>query len=146
MLIRFSESFDLPGEDVYAYFKTPADWTRLFGSFGEVEDRGDGWSAVPLKGFPFPLVAKVVVDEPGERVRWIFRGFWRGTGEVRFVPRPGGVAVEGFEEVAVRPLLVISPLAEKLFLDRRFRAVWDRGWRRLRKIETLNKVQRKTGG
>lgn len=133
MIIRFQEDFDLPVEEVYRYFKTPADWTRLYGTFGEVEDRGEGWFAVPLKGFPFPLVAKITHDEPLRRVRWVFRGFWRGGGEVRFAERPGGVTVEGFEEIAVRPLGLLSPVAERFLLERRFRAIWAHGWRRLRR-------------
>jgi hypothetical protein len=135
MRLDFNESFELPMDEVYGFFKTPADWTRLYGSFGEVEDRGEGWWAVPLKSFPFPLVAKIVVDEPGECVRWIFRGFWRGSGELRFTESPSGVKIAGFEEIAVRPLLFLSPLAEKLFLERRFRGIWNHGWRRLRKTE-----------
>ena len=132
MIIQFDEDLDLPVADVYGIFKTPVDWTRLYGSFGEVEDRGEGWFAVPLKGFPFPLVAKIIDDEPMKRVRWIFRGFWRGTGEVRFAERTDGVTVEGYEEIAVRPLGLLSPLVERLLLERRFRAIWSAGWRRLR--------------
>jgi uncharacterized membrane protein len=133
MILRFHEGFDLPVEEVYGYFRTPADWTRLYGIFGEVKDRGDGWFAVPLKSFPFPLVAKITEDEPMKRVRWIFRGFWRGTGEVRFAERPDGVTVEGYEEIAVRPLGLLSSLVERLLLERRFRAIWAHGWRRLRR-------------
>jgi hypothetical protein len=138
MILRFNEDLPRPVDEVYGFFKTPSDWTRLYGSFGEVEDRGGGWWAVPLKSFPFPLVAKIVADEPGERVRWIFRGFWRGSGEIRFDPSPTGVRVEGFEEIAVRPLLFLSPIAEKLFLERRFLAIWNHGWRRLREMEHRN--------
>lgn len=135
MRIDFNETFDVPVEEVYGYFKTPVDWPRLFGTFGEVSDRGEGWYAVPLKGSPFPLVAKIVVDEPRQKVRWIFGGFWRGTGEVRFLDQPDGVRVEGFEEIAVRGLGLLSPVVERTLLERRFRAVWETGWRRLRKIE-----------
>ncbi len=135
MRIDFNETFDVPVEEVYGYFKTPVDWPRLFGTFGEVSDRGEGWYAVPLKGSPFPLVAKIVVDEPRQKVRWIFRGFWRGTGEVRFLDQPYGVRVEGFENIAVRGLGFLSPVVERTLLERRFRAVWAAGWRRLRKIE-----------
>jgi len=133
MIIRFDEDLDLPVADVYGIFKTPVDWTRLYGSFGEVEDRGEGWFAVPLRGFPFPLVAKITDDEPLRRVRWVFRGFWRGVGEVRLSDRQGGVRVEGFEEIGVRPLGFLSPVVERLLLERRFRAIWSAGWRRLRR-------------
>lgn len=133
MIIRFEEDLDLPVEQVYGIFRTPADWPRLYGAFGEVKDRGGGWVAVPLRGFPFPLVAKITHDEPLRRVCWIFRGFWRGTGEVRFAERPNGVRIEGFEEIAIRPLGVLSPVVERLLLERRFRGIWASGWRRLRR-------------
>jgi hypothetical protein len=89
-----------------------------------------------LKRFPFPLVAKNTEQTPNELVRWIFRGFWRGRGEVRFTERPGGVIVEGFEEIAVRWLFFMSPLIEQLFLERDFRSIWEIGWHRLRKRES----------
>jgi hypothetical protein len=59
MLIEFDEEIDLPPERLYAYFRTPVDWARLFAAFGKVEARGDGWYAVSLRSFPFPLVAKI---------------------------------------------------------------------------------------
>ena len=135
MIIRFSEAFSLPPAEVYSYFKTPADWVRLFGFAGSVHDRGGGWYAVPLKRFPFPLVAKITVAEPIGLVRWTFRGVWRGQGEVSIVERAGGVLVEGYEEIGVRWLWVLSPVIEKLFLDRQFRRLWRSGWKRLRKQE-----------
>ena len=80
-------------------------------------------------------MAKHIEQEPGKLVRWVFRGFWRGRGEVRFEDTTDGVAIEGFEEIAVRSLFFLSPLFEKLFLERGFRAIWGVGWHRLRKIE-----------
>jgi hypothetical protein len=53
-----------------------------------------------LNRFPFPLVAKNVAQEPKKAERWVFRGFWRGRGEVRFSETTGGDLVEGFEEIA----------------------------------------------
>lgn len=135
MIIRFNEHFRLPVAEVYQYFETPADWPRLYGLAGDPKDLGDGWHAVALKRFPFPLVAKNVDHEPCKEVRWIFRGFWRGRGEVRFTETADGVTVEGFEEIAVRPLFFLSPLFERLFLERSFRAIWEIGWHRLRKRE-----------
>ena len=135
MLIRFKNEFALPVEDVFTYFRTPAEWVRLFGFSGATQSRGDGWYAVPLKGFPFPLVAKNTQLQEHQIVRWEFRGFWRGTGEVRFTETPAGVAVEGFEQVSVRWLGPFSPVVERLFLERGFRSIWEIGWRRLRKIE-----------
>ena len=133
MIIRFNEEFSLPPSEVYAYFESPADWTRLFGFAGESRDLGDGWISVALKNFPFPLVAKNTEQEPNLLVRWIFRGFWRGRGEIHFEQTSDGVKVEGFEEIAVRWLFFLSPLVERLFLERSFRAVWGIGWHRLRK-------------
>ena len=133
MIIRFRHEFDLPVAEVYSYFQTPADWPRLFGMAGDAEDRGDGWFAVPLARFPFPLVAKNTEQKPGELVRWVFRGFWRGRGEVRFAETFRGVVVEGHEEIAVRWLFFLSPMVERLFLERRFHAIWNVGWHRLRK-------------
>jgi hypothetical protein len=135
MIIRFNEQFNLPAAEIYSYFHTPADWPRLFGMAGDSKDLGDGWYAIPLKHFPFSLVAKNTGQEPNKLVRWVFRGFWRGRGEVRFVETADGVAVEGFEEIAVRPLFFLSPFFEQLFLKRRFCAVWEIGWHRLRKSE-----------
>ena len=133
MIVRFSEEFSLPVDEVFAYFQTPADWTRLYGLAGDVKDLGDGWYAVPLRRFPFPLVAKNVEQEPLKMVRWVFRGFWRGEGKVWFTATPGGVLVEGYERIAVRWLFFLSPVIERLFLERSFRKIWDIGWHRLRK-------------
>lgn len=133
MIIRFSHEFLLPPEEVYTYFQTPADWTRLFGFAGDVRDLGDSWYSVPLKRFPFPLEARNIEQKTNELCRWVFRGFWRGRGEVRLSAIPGGVAVEGYEEISVRWLFFLSPLVERLFLERSFNSVWEIGWHRLRK-------------
>jgi hypothetical protein len=135
MIIRFKHEFSLPVEQVYTYFQTPADWVRLYGLAGEVKALDEGWYAVPLKNFPFPLIAKNTVQRPNEVVRWVFRGFWRGRGEVRFTECPVGVVVEGYEEIAVRWLFFFSPIIERLFLERSFRSTWEIGWHRLRKRE-----------
>jgi hypothetical protein len=119
--------------DVYPYFRTPEDWPRLFGAFGDVGDRGDGWYAVPLRRFPFPLVARVTKDEPLRNVQWEFRGFWRGEGEVRFTPTTRGVVVQGYERITIRPLPWLVPVVERFFLESRFRKLWASGWRRLRR-------------
>ena len=133
MIINFDEHFNLPASEVYAYFDTPADWTRLYGFAGDTRDLGGGWYAVALHRFPFPLVARNTEQRPHELVRWEFRGFWRGRGEVRFIETTGGVRVKGFEEIAVRPLFFLSPVIEKLFLEDSFHAIWEIGWHRLRK-------------
>ena len=131
MRVSFNESFSLPVSEVYSYFRSPRDWTRLYGLMGEVKDLGDGWFSVPLKSFPFPLVARNTELEPQRLVRWTFRGFWRGEGEVAFSEVANGVAVEGYEEISLRYLGVLSPLVEKLLLERTFEAIWRSGWRRL---------------
>ncbi len=138
MIITFKREFALPVAEVYSYFRTPADWTRLYGLAGDVEDRGDGWFAVPLKRFPFPLVARNTEQVENEHVRWVFRGFWRGEGEVRFAETSRGVVVEGYEEIAVRWLFFLSPIVERLFLERTFQAIWEIGWHRLRKGATAH--------
>jgi hypothetical protein len=140
MIVRFKHEFALPAEAVYTYFRTPADWVRLYGLAGDVKDLGEGWFAVPLKRFPFPLVARNTAQKPNEFAQWVFRGFWRGRGEVRFTEKDGGVIVEGFEEIAVRWLFFLSPLVERLFLEKPFNAVWDIGWQRLRKREALGEA------
>jgi hypothetical protein len=131
MLIEFDEEFELPVEEAYPYFRSPMDWPRLFGAFGEVEGRGGGWYAVPLRGFPFPLVARVTRDEPLECVHWEFKGFWRGEGQVSFVPTSRGVVIRGYERVSPCLLPWLAPIVERLFLEKRFQRVWDSGWRRL---------------
>ena len=138
MIIRFQHEFSLPVEEVYSYFQMPADWSRLYGLAGDVKDLGDGWYAVPLKRFPFPLVAKNTEQKANELVSWVFRGFWRGRGEVRFTESPTGVVVEGYEEISVRCLFFLSPLIERLFLERSFRSIWEIGWHRLRKREATS--------
>jgi hypothetical protein len=133
MYIEFDESFTQAVETLYPIFRTPNAWPTLYGSFGAIEDRGGGWYAVPLKRFPFPLVARITADEPLRRVAWEFGGFWKGEGEVSFSVSPAGTRITGFERIAVRPLGVLSPLVERLLLEARFRAVWASGWKRLRR-------------
>ena len=65
----------------------------------------------------------------------MFRGFWRGQGEVRFTENPDGVVIEGYEEITIRWLIFLSPLVERLFLERSFLSIWEIGWHRLRKRE-----------
>lgn len=131
--MQFSERVGLDPKTVYSYFRTPEDWTRLYGAFGATRDLGDGWYAIGLRSFPFPLVAKIVTDEPERRVRWRFRGFWSGEGEVRLEPVEGGVVIDGFEDITPKGLSLLAPLVERWFLERRFRALWAAGFRRLRK-------------
>jgi hypothetical protein len=39
MIIRFNEQFNVPAAEVYSYFHTPADWTRLYGMAGGAKDQ-----------------------------------------------------------------------------------------------------------
>lgn len=136
MFIRFSERFALPVGEVFGYFATPADWTRLYGLTGKARDLGSGWFSIPLRRFPCPLVAKNTVVDVNRRVRWTFRGFWRGEGEIRLTSSPAdSVLLEGYEEIALRYLFFLSPVIERLFLEAQFRAIWKLGWRRLHKNE-----------
>jgi hypothetical protein len=137
MIIQFKEQFALPIDEIFSYFQTPADWTRLYGLAGEVKNLGGGWFAIPLKSFPFPLVAKNTIVEPAKLVQWKFRGFWRGEGEVIFEKSNDHVTIEGYEEISIRWLFFFSVIIEKLFLERLFRGIWELGWRRLRKAERI---------
>ncbi|MCC7074011.1 MAG: hypothetical protein IT383_22070 [Deltaproteobacteria bacterium] len=133
MRIEFEERFALSPEHCYQYFKTPADWVRLYGAFGEVEDRGDGWQAVVLRGFPLPLVARVVEARPPACVRWEFGGPWRGSGTVELLREAPGVVIRGYEEIELRLVPRIAHRwLERAFMERRFRGIWKLGWRRLR--------------
>jgi deazaflavin-dependent oxidoreductase (nitroreductase family) len=131
---EFREDIPLPPAEVYAYFRTPRDWTRLYGSFGDVENRGNGWYAVPVKRSPIPLVARITEDVPGQRVAWVFRGTWKGQGEVNFEPGETGTLVTGFEAITIPCLLGLGPIIERRLLEAPFQAIWDSGWRRLRRL------------
>jgi len=129
---EFREDIPLPPAEVYAYFRTPRDWTRLYGSFGEVRGRGGGWYAVPLKRSPIPLVARITVTDPDRRVAWAFRGMWKGRGEVNLEPSATGTLVTGFETITIPRVFGLGSLIERRFLQSQFRGIWDSGWRRLR--------------
>lgn len=138
MHLEFNEDIPLLPADIYSYMKTPADWTRLYGSFGEVEDRGDGWFAVPLRRSPFPLVVRITNSEPERRVAWEFCGFWTGSGEVNLASKGSATRVTGYETVAMPRLLGLGPLIERRFLESSFEAIWAAGWRRLRRMADAN--------
>ncbi|MBT8461865.1 MAG: hypothetical protein KJO44_05010 [Gemmatimonadetes bacterium] len=133
MLVEFNEEFGVPVDEAYEYFRTPMHWPQLFSAFGEARDLGDGRYEVPFRGFPFPLVTRLTRNEPMERVEWTFEGFWQGDAQVILKATPGGVAINGYERISPRRLYLLAPLAERLFLEKRFRAVWESGWRRLRR-------------
>ena len=134
MLYEFREQIPLTTDEIYDFMRSPQDWARLYGAFGTVEDRGDGWYAVPMKRSPFPLVARITENEPGRRVAWRFRGVWRGHGEVNLEPLTDGTLVTGFESISIPRLLGLGPVIERRILERQLRAVWESGWRRLRRM------------
>lgn len=133
MYLQFKEEFERPLNEIYAYFKTPADWTRLYSCGEPVKKLKDDWYAVSLNKFPFPLVAKVVEDHGEKKVRWIFSRFWRGVGEVQFSRIDGKTIVEGYEYIVPHGLWIFAPLFEKYLLQKGFVEIWERGWRRLRR-------------
>lgn len=141
MIIQFKEQFSLPIDEIFSYFQTPADWIRLYGKAGEVKNLEKGWYAIPLKSFPFPLVAKNTFVDPAKRVHWKFRGFWKGEGDLTFEESDDQTTIEGYEKISVRWLFFLSPIVEKLYLERQFRSIWELGWRRLRKTEKERKQQ-----
>ena len=132
MRLEFDVFTALPPEQVYDFFKTPLDWPRLFTAFGPATERNDGWTTVPIRRSPIPLIARITTDEP-QRVAWDLRGFWRGDGEVRFEDIARGTRVTGYEQIEVPRLLGLGRLIEK-WAEPRFALVWESGWRRLRKM------------
>jgi hypothetical protein len=133
MLIKFDEYFDVKPEIVYSYFKTPADWPRLFLAFGQAKLKDNDWYVVPFRNFPFPLITKITRNEPNKKVAWIFKGFWHG--EVIIETKENGVHVGGYEKISINRLSLFSPLIERLYLERRFNLIWLSGWRKLKEIE-----------
>lgn len=134
MRLEFDVATRLAPDQVYAFFETPADWPRLFPAFREARAAGDGWTKVPMHRSPIPLVARNVADEPGRRVAWDLRGFWKGDGEVRLAATSDGTRVTGHEEINLPRLLGLGTLIER-WAEPRFAAVWEGGWRRLRNMD-----------
>jgi hypothetical protein len=139
MHFEFDETIQLPPDAVYDYFKTPRDWVRLYGAFGEVTDRGDGWFAVPMRRSPFPLIARMTVTEPDTRAAWDLRGFWKGHGDIHLEAVGDGTRIAGHETVNIPRMLGLGPLLEKR-IEPQFVAVWESGWKRLRKTARTNEA------
>lgn len=132
MHLDFDETFPITPAEAYRWCETPQNWPGLFGAFTKVTDRGDGWYAVWIRHTPLPLITKITVAIPHERVAWDFRGFWRGDGALRFAETPAGARITGHETITIPgPRLVAEPLERSL--EPGFAAVWESGWRRLRK-------------
>ena len=133
MLIQFEERFQLPIEEIFRYFSSPKEWPKLYGLPGEIKEHENGWYSIPLQNFPFPLVARNIVCKPNEYVKWEFKGFWKGEGEIKFISDQNEVIVKGYEQISIRWLMFLSPFLEKLFLEKQFKFIWELGWKRLRK-------------
>jgi hypothetical protein len=133
--LQFREEFTLPAHQIFRYFATPADWATLYGVSGDTKVKGDGWYAVPLKRFPFPLVARNVEAQPDRLVRWMFGGFWRGVGEVRLTESGDITVVEGFEYITAHGLWLLATRFEERFMNTEFERIWSLGWDRIRRNE-----------
>ena len=133
MRVDFNETFPVPIEQAFSYFPTPHDWICLFGFAGNVADRGNGWYAIPMKRSPFPLISRVDIVVPNQRVHWIFGGIWHGEGDVNFSPAPNGTTIHGFEEIHIPHLLGTGPWLERRYLQRPFERLWESGWKKLRR-------------
>lgn len=140
MYLRFSEEFNLPPRQVFRYFATPADWASLYGAAGTTKARGHGWYSIPLKHFPFPLVARNAEVQPDRLVRWVFGGFWRGVGEVQLTGSGGSTLVEGFEYITAHGLWLLATPFEKRFMTAEFERIWSLGWERIRRNESEHSV------
>jgi len=125
----------LPISKVYPYFETPSDWGKLYGTVKPAKVLRNDWHSIPLKMFPFPLVAKNVFSHKEVKVRWIFGGFWRGVGEVNFFTIDGKTIIEGFEYIVPHGFWIFSSFFEKYFMEKEFKRIWDIGWKRIRKNE-----------
>ncbi len=136
MYIAFSEDFNLPVKDIFPYFHSPSGWGALYGIAAPVRALKDGWHAVPLKKFPFPLVARNLECVEGRHVRWVFDGFWRGVGEARFYSQDSTTRVEGFEYITAHGLWLLASIFERRFMEKEFARIWELGWERLRKHES----------
>lgn len=129
MHLDFDEEFPVSIENVYRYVQTPQAWPELWSAFTKVTGPVDGWHRVWVRRTPFPLVVKITSDEPLRRVSWDLRGFWKGHGELRFEAAEAGTRILGYETIT---LPVIARPLEGI-LNPRFAAVWEGGWRRLRR-------------
>lgn len=134
MQLDFDLCTDLAPEEVYAFFRTPHDWPRLFNAFESAEERPDGWVRVPIRRSPFVLIAKNTAVEENRTVAWKLRGFWSGRGEIHLEAIPNGTRITGFEKVSPPRLLGWGGLWER-WAAPSFSAVWESGWRQIRRRE-----------
>jgi len=140
MYLSFREEFDLPISIIFPYFKSPSEWAKLYGVVKPTKVLEDDWHAIPLKMFPFPLVAKNVEYHHEKNVRWIFGGFWRGVGEVNFHSKNNKTIVEGFEYITPHGLWLMSSIFDKYFMKKEFERIWNLGWKRIRKNKSKSQI------
>jgi hypothetical protein len=132
MRIDFDETVPTSADVVYDYLRAPTEWPRLYGAFGEVRDLGEGWYAVPLAGAPQDLEARMTSVTTDRRAAWELRGTFAGRGEVNLEPCDEGTRITGFEVIEVAGTDDPEVLAT---MTRRFEAIWQMGWERLRSID-----------
>ena len=135
MYLQFREEFHLPAHRIFRYFATPADWATLYGAPSDTRVKGGGWYVVPLKRFPFPLVARNVEAQPDRLVRWVFGGFWRGVGQVQLIESGDTTLVEGFEYITAHGGWLLATFIEERFMTAEFERIWALGWDRIRRNE-----------
>ena len=136
MLIKFDETFSKPIDDVFPYFKDPASWVKLYGEAAPVAVAADGWTTIPLQKFPFPLKARLAHSEPGQKVMWVFDGFWRGIAQIEFqssidAEGTSRTRVFGFEYIVPFGFWFAEHWIAKTFMQKEFERIWALGWRRL---------------
>ena len=129
MRIDFDEEVPVPPEVVFDYLRAPTEWPRLYGAFGEVQDLGKGWYAVPMGGNGAALEARLTHLELNRRAAWELRGEFPGRGEVNLSTCENGTRVVGFEQIDIDQDHDPETLAK---LDGALAAIWQMGWDSLR--------------
>lgn len=133
MRIDFDEVVPVPPETVFDYLRAPTEWPRLYGAFGDVRELGGGWFAVPVADARVDLEVRMTALELDRRAAWELRGRFAGDGELNLEPHQGGTRITGFEEITVAGVDDPAILAE---MTRRFEAIWQMGWSRLRTADS----------
>lgn len=142
MRIVFDEQVPVPPEVVFEYMRSPTEWPRLYGAFGEVTDLGGGWYRIPLAGGPPHLEARPTALVENQHAAWDLRGTFAGKGKVNLEPVEGGTRVTGFEEVEVAGVSDPEHLA---VIASGFEAIWQTGWERLRGMTPSGEPQTASG-
>jgi hypothetical protein len=69
MYLSFEEEFDIPVNRIFPYFESPSEWGKLYGVVKPPKVMKNDWHAIPVKKFPFPLMAKNVEYHHEKSVR-----------------------------------------------------------------------------